>query len=112
MQLGFAPLISEAVLHLDADRAAERVETEHRIAGPHVDAVNGAGRDQVPVHGVAEGFVDAHAVLVDGNALRRALQRRGGKSAKAQILNEAVALDIRQIDPGTRCDSASVIESE
>ena len=25
----------------------------------------------IPLHGVAEGFVDAHAVLIDGDALRR-----------------------------------------
>src|SRR5262245_65458429 len=51
---GFETLIGESILHLDADRATERVEAEHRAVGPHVGAVDGIRRDEVPVDGVAK----------------------------------------------------------
>ena len=41
--LRLGALLGEAVLHLDVDGAAERVEAEDRVAGPDVDAVDGAG---------------------------------------------------------------------
>src|SRR5262249_38110395 len=49
-------------------------------------------RDEVPVDGVAEGFVDADTLHVDCEALGSALQRRGGEAAIAQIRGEFVAL--------------------
>src|SRR5215813_15361343 len=66
----FRAAIGEAVLHLEAYRAAERVETEGGIIGPHIGATDCDGRDQVPVDGVAEGFVDADALHVDRKPLR------------------------------------------
>ncbi len=68
------PVVVEAVLHLEADRAAERIEAERWIVGPDVGAADGDRRDQIPVDGVAEGFVDANALHVDGKPLRGALQ--------------------------------------
>src|SRR5262245_4607488 len=47
-------------------------------------------RDEVPVHGVTEYLVDAHAVLVDGKPLRRSDCRRGEKAAKLHILLERI----------------------
>ena len=41
--------------------------------------------DQVPVHRIAERLVDAHAVLVDRQALRRAQHRRGLEAAVEQV---------------------------
>ena len=41
-----------------------------------------------------------HAVLIDRQALRRALQRGGVEAVKAQILEQAVALHIAQADAG------------
>ena len=87
-------VVVEAVLHLQADRAAERIEAERWIVGPDVRAADGDRRDQIPVDGVAEGFVDANALHVDGKPLRRALQRRGREAAIAQALEEAVTLDV------------------
>ena len=37
-------------------------------------------------------FVDAHAVLIDGEALRHAVDGRGVEAAILQVLLEAVAL--------------------
>src|SRR2546430_4269399 len=69
----FRAAIGEAVLHLEAYRSAERVETEGRIVGPDVGAADGNGWDEVPVDRVAEGFVDADALHVDRQSLRGAL---------------------------------------
>ena len=86
--------IGEAVLHLEAYRAAERVEAEGRIVGPHVGAADGDGRDEVPIDSVAESFVDAHPLHVDRQPLRGSLQRRCGEAAIAQIRGELVALGV------------------
>ena len=51
------------------DRAADGVEAEHRIGADDGDAVDGVVGQEVPVDDVAEGLVDAHAVLIDGEAL-------------------------------------------
>ena len=96
----FKSVVVEAVLHLQADRAAERIEAERWIVGPDVGAADGDRRDQIPVDGVAEGFVDANALHVDGKPLRGALQRRGREAAIAQVLEEAVALDVGGDDAG------------
>ena len=63
LRLGALP--DEAVLHLDRQRAAERVEPVDRIVRDEVDPLNRIFRDEVPVHRVAENLVDAHAVLID-----------------------------------------------
>src|SRR5262245_7934111 len=73
--------VGEAVLHLDGDRTAERVEAEDRIARVDVQAVDRPFRDEVPVDRIAEGFVDAHAVLIDRYTLRRADGRRRNEAA-------------------------------
>ena len=99
-RIDFEAVISEAVLHLQVDGAAQCVEAEGGVVGPDVGAADGNRRDQVPVDGIAEGFVDADALHVDGEPLRGALQRGGGKAAIAQVLDEAVALNVRGDDAG------------
>ena len=93
-------LIGEAVLHLEADGAAQRVQAERRIVGPDVGASDRDRRDEIPVDGVAERLVDADAVHVDREALRRALQGRGREAAVAQVLEEAVALHVGRVHAG------------
>jgi len=95
----FRAAIGEAVLHLEANRAAECVETEGRVIGPDVGAADGNVRDEVPVDCVAEGFVDAHTLHVDREPLRSALQRRGGEAAIAQSRGELVALGVAYEHP-------------
>ena len=65
------PGIAEAVLHVQRDGAAERVETEKRI-GPRqqLNRREGVLGNQVPVHNVGERFVDTHPVLEHGKSLR------------------------------------------
>ena len=50
----------------------------------------------IPVDGVAKGFVQAHAVLIDRDALRHALKRRGFEAVQAQVLEHGVALGVGQ----------------
>ena len=54
-----------------ADRLSRGVEG--RIIGPDVGAADGNRGDEVPVDGVAEGFVDANTLHVDREPLRGAL---------------------------------------
>ena len=87
---GRAARVVEAVLHGHDDRAAQRIEAIDRVGPHHVEAVDGAVGDQVPVHRVAERLIDAHAVLVDRETLRRAQHRRGGEAAVEQVRLELV----------------------
>ncbi len=93
-------LIGEAVLHLERERAAERIESVDRIVGNERHALDGHFRDQVPVDRVAEHFVDAHPVLINRDALRRSQHRRGGKSPVIQVELERVAGLVAQRDAG------------
>ena len=92
--------IGKPILHLQAHRTTQGVEAEGRIVGPDVGAADGDGRDEIPVDGIAEGFVDADTLHVDREALRGALQRRGRETAIAQILEETVALNVVGDDAG------------
>ena len=98
--LGCEPLPEEPILHLQADRAAERVETEDRIVGKYVGAVDSLRGDEIPIDGVAKSLVEADTVLIHGKPLRRSLDRRGDEAAIAQILREIIAVDIDRY--GTR----------
>ncbi len=93
VELQASARIAEAGLGLDRDRAAERVEAEHRIgAGEQAHALDRRFRDQVPVDGVAEHLIDAHAVQVHRHALRTAEQRRGGEAAELHVRLQRVVL--------------------
>ncbi len=63
-----------------------------------VDAVDGVVGQEVPVDDVAEALVDAHAVLIDGEALRLAIDRRGIEAAVLQAALEHVALRVAEDD--------------
>ena len=65
--------------------AAQRVEPVYRVAGHERHAIDGGFRNEVPVDDVAKNFVDADAVLIDGQALRRADDGRGGKAAIVEV---------------------------
>ena len=93
-------MIVEAVLHLDGDGAAERVEAEGGIVRHHGDRFDRGGRDQIPVHSVAECLVDAHAVLIDRQSLRRARHGRCHKTAKLDIGLEWIAGHLADVDGG------------
>src|ERR1700679_1559880 len=70
-------MICESIFHGDRDRAAKRIQAEQWIGADNVDAVDGDIRKQIPIDGVAERFVDAHAVLVNRQTLRGAQNGRG-----------------------------------
>ena len=93
-RIGFHALEAETVLHGDVDRAAERVQPVKRVAGDHGDAVDRRGGDEIPVHRVAENLVDTNAVLIDGEPLRHAFNRRGREAAKLDIGLELIAVDV------------------
>ena len=87
----------EPVLGRDRDRATERVEAEHRVgAGHERDGRDRGVRDEIPVHAVAERFVEAHAVLEHGQPGRRAEQRRAGETAEVDV--RLVGIPLRLVD--------------
>jgi hypothetical protein len=68
------------------DTAPPSVQAEQRVRSGHqVDAGDGVARQQIPVHGIAEGLIEPHAVLVHGKTLRKAKQRRAREPAKLKI---------------------------
>ena len=86
----------ETVLHDDIDGAAQSVEAEHRIVAPGIHAGDGGLRNRIPVDRVAKGFVEPDAVLIDRDALGRALQRGSLEAVKAHVLEHAVALAVAE----------------
>ena len=67
-------LESEAVLHDDVDGTPKGVEAIGGVVAHHDDVGDRDLRDQVPVHGIAEHLVEAHAILVDSEPLRCSVQ--------------------------------------
>ncbi len=90
----------EAVLHLDHDGAAQRVEAEDGVVGHDRDVADGHRGDEVPVDGVPEGLVDPDAVLVNGQALGRARHGRGLEAPEHHVGLKAVAGGFCQSDRG------------
>ena len=65
-------LIGETVLHGDDHGAAQPpVQSVDWVGTNNVDPVDRCIRKQVPVERVAKGLVNPHAVLIDGETLRR-----------------------------------------
>ncbi len=95
---GLAALEAEAGLHLDHQRAAERVQAIDRVGRDDAHLGDGDVGHQVPVEVVAEGLVQAHAVLVDGDARRRAEHRRGREAAVLHIRLKRVVLVGVEVD--------------
>jgi hypothetical protein len=75
VQLKLRALIGETVLELHAQRAAQRIQAEHRVRALQVHLVNRHIGQQIEIDGVAKGLVETDAVDVDGQPLGRALQR-------------------------------------
>jgi hypothetical protein len=85
-ELGGGALVAEAVLGADADGAAEAVQPEHRErTRDQLHAVDSGLRHQRPVDRVTERLVQAHAVLVHGQALGKPQQWRGGVAPELDV---------------------------
>src|SRR5205809_4936861 len=97
-RVDFGALVIEAILHQHVDRSAQRVEAERRIVGHDGDRPDRSGRDQVPVDGVAECFVDAHPVLVNRKSLRSTGHRGSNKTAKLDVWLKWIAADFADDD--------------
>ena len=87
-------LPGETVLHVEHDGAAERIETEDRICAEDRRAIDRDRGDEIPVDAVAPRLVDAHAVLIDRETLRRADDGRGRKAAIVDLRLEWIAGDV------------------
>ncbi len=88
-------LIVEAVLHLERKRAAERVQAEHGIrSAEHLHAANRRDRNQIPVDRIAKRLVDAHTVLINGESLRQAEQRRDREAAEVHVRLQWIILGV------------------
>jgi hypothetical protein len=91
--------MGRAVLGLHRESAAERVQAEQGIGSRHQrDRGDRGGRQQVPADDVAERLVEADAVDVERQSLRRAEQRRRRVAAKAHVGLPRVALDLVDVD--------------
>ena len=106
-QLRLGPLIVESVLHIDRQSAADRVEPEHRVVGLHGHPGDGHFGNEIPIDDITIRFVDAGAVLVHRDALRRPRHRRGCKAPVIQIALELVARLIAQVNAGHRLEDRS-----
>jgi len=88
-----------SALGLHRQGPTQGVETEHRVGPGHErhsgDRLLG---NQIPVHRVAEGFVDAHAVDVHRQALGRAEQGRGGEAVIIDVGLKRIVLALADAD--------------
>ena len=84
-------VVVEAVLHIDRNGAANGVEAEHRVVGLQGEFVDGDFGKERPIDDVAISFVDANAILIDRDALRRSWYWRGHEAAIVEILLEGIA---------------------
>ncbi len=90
-----------ATFGLQRQRTAQGVQAVQRVRARHQGHVgNGGVRDQVPVHHIAERFVDSHAVEENRKPLRRTEQRRGGEATIVEVRLVRIALDLVDVDAG------------
>ena len=95
--------IREPGLGLQRERPAQRVETEDRVrSGDHVDRSDRVHRDEIPVDRVAERLVQADAVEVHRQALRRAEQRGREEAAVLDIRLQRIALHVVDVNAADR----------
>ncbi len=77
------------------ERPAERVQPEQRVRpGHHRGRGDGDCREEIPAHHLAKRLIEAHAVHVDRQPLRRAEQGRGRVAAIVEVGLERIALDL------------------
>src|SRR5690606_30296243 len=86
-----AALIAETILHQNTDGTAERVQAEGRVVADDGHGRDGIARQYVPVHRIAEGFVNAYAVLIDGETLRATADRRPVEAAEGDLGAHGIA---------------------
>ena len=84
-------VVGEAVFHLERQRTADGVEPVDRIAWHQRHAADRGFRDEVPIDEIAEHLVDAYAVLINRETLRRADDRGGDKAAIIEVALKLVA---------------------
>ena len=90
-----------AVQRGEGDRAAQRVEAERRVrAWHHAHRAQRELGQHVPLHDIAEGLVDAHAVEIHRQALRGPEQPRGAIAAVREVGLVQAALDIIDLHAG------------
>ena len=88
-----------SALGLYRERTAEGIQAEHGVgARDQRYRVDRGFRNEVPVDGIAEGFIDADAIDVDGKPLRRAEQRRGGEAVVVDVDLEGIARALAGVD--------------
>ncbi len=103
VQLDGISWIAETVFGTQHERAAQRIEPEHRIgAGIQRHRGNGLARNQVPAHDIAERLVETNAIHVDRHALRRAQQRRRGIAAIVDVGLQRVVLHVVHVHAAQR----------
>ena len=105
--------VVEAVLEIEGEGAAERVEPVGRVgAGADLHPVDRELRKQVELHGVAERLVDAHPVLVDRDALGQPEERRRGvKPRKRRVGWKRLVVVPSRVTEPRRSLRASAIEA-
>ena len=100
--------IGSAVLRADRQRTAQRIAPEQRVRARHQRRrPDRGGGDQIPADHIAERLVHAYAVEVDGQALRRAEQRRGGEAAIIDVGLQRIALHL--VDEHAPGQSAQIV---
>jgi hypothetical protein len=99
-QLGVGALVGKSVLHVDGESTPQGVEPVDRIARHEGQAIDGSFRDEVPVHGIAKNLVDPHSVLIDGQTLWGADDRRGDEPAVVDVALELIAGLVAKRDTG------------
>jgi hypothetical protein len=93
-------MVVEAILHVDRERTANRIEPEQGIVRHQRHAGDRHFRDQIPVHHVTEGFVDAGAILVDSEALHGSWHRRGVEAPVVEAALKLISSLVAQGDEG------------
>ena len=91
--------VRKARLGLERQGAAKRVQPKQRIrAWNDIGTGDRVHRNQIPVDGVTEWLVGAHAVEIDRHALRQAEQRRDREAAKLHIGLERIVLGFVEVN--------------
>jgi hypothetical protein len=70
-QFHIVAVITEAILHADGDTPTERIEAVYGARAHQLHPIDRNIRKQIPIDSVAERLVDAHAILIDRQSLRR-----------------------------------------
>ena len=87
------PQMAEPILHLHDHRATERIQPVQGIrAAEQAEACDRIHGHQIPVHRIAQGFVEPHAVLVDRQTHGQAEQRRCGIASIVEVGLQRIAL--------------------